>query len=81
MAKMSGSFRGRLCLFLEMRGYCENGLCMRQPRISGLILASKASFVVSGLHSRVPAFLRETPHDTGVTRSVKRAYSTVDTLR
>uniref|UniRef100_A0A914WIR4 Golgin-84 n=1 Tax=Plectus sambesii TaxID=2011161 RepID=A0A914WIR4_9BILA len=31
--------------------------------------------------SRVPAFMRENPYDTGVTRGVKRAYGTLDTLR
>lgn len=47
--------------------------------------AVKASTVVnmgnseeSTVHSRVPAFLRESPYDTGVARGVKRAYTTLD---
>jgi len=31
--------------------------------------------------ARIPPFLRETPYDTGVTRSVKRVYGTIESLR
>ena len=35
---------------------------------------------LSGARNRLPLFLRETPHDTGVTRGVKRAATSLDAL-
>ena len=42
---------------------------------------TQLSIISAGVSTRVPGFLKESPYDTGVTRGVKKAYGTMDSLR
>ena len=59
---------------------CHTQIADRSAAVSIAVDDDRSDFNVAQTRMRLPLFFREAPDDTGVTRGVKRAATTLDAL-